>query len=316
MRSSAAAAPLRFRQRDTTTTTAISDTPISAQRALDLTAARVARNHPARRSESPAASSTRECAFSPQDTVFLTRSETASLVGARAGLINMLDGLLAPIKQPFAKAVGGMVSGPLDYVVQSAAKSGLADQISTQLSRALGPSLSQSLVPSLVRTMPSELSSRLAVSLSNFLATTLTVKIGDAVTRELSASMTKSVPEHVDIEAPREIAWETGRVLGHALTKSLTHAIVPALTHTLTHTPLMDYFCYYCFHHNEYCSYCSYAPTQIYYSLYYAGYFSTYYADYWSTLFADRSLVRMDQELKKEEKQLAERDKYEVVADS
>jgi len=91
------------------------------------------------------------------------------------------------------------------------------------------------------------------------------------LTEMLGQTLPKPVVEGIATDGVMKMARKVTHTLTHMLPRSLSHTVVPALMQTLTHAPIMDYYCYYCHKHQKYCAYCQYQPTQNYYAMYYTG---------------------------------------------
>lgn len=97
--------------------------------------------------------------------------------------------------------------------------------------------------------------------------------ISGKLVESLTATLPKPVVEGISTDGIVRMARKVTHSLTHMLPRSISHTVVPALVQTLTHAPIMDYYCYYCYKNKEYCQYCQYQPTQNYYAMYYTGNF-------------------------------------------
>jgi hypothetical protein len=170
--------------------------------------------------------------------------------------------------------------------VASALTGSLPDQIAARV----GPKIVNEVLVDLVPSMAETLSDRLTMSLQAVLEKRVPPSMYPIVTERVTTTLSQpaaiAVGEYIEEVAPYDLANALVHDLGKILTRSLGSSLVATLTQTLSHSPMMDYFCYYCHHHKLYCAYCKVAPYQLYYSAYYHDYFTLYYTPYYVQYFS------------------------------
>jgi hypothetical protein len=206
-------------------------------------------------------------------------------------------------------ALGASLGGQVFSAVSEVAIPGLIDDISLELTRSTGQMILQMVIPSVSETLDDQIAATLSHELANYVS----VAAGNKITQSVEKQVTDEVGRNVADRFPKEsLAINVVYQLGKMLTKSVSASLVPALTHTMTHQPLMDYYCYYCYYNKQYCRYCQYAPQQTYWGYWYAGYFSSYYADYWSKFYSEQVKIKLQAQRDRKAEIRAESDKLDV----
>ncbi len=208
---------------------------------------------------------------------------------ARLGVPDLGGVLMVPMKdvsKDFSELAAGTMadqqSGGVENKAAGQIDQSMTEQITGMLSRGLKSHLVETLVPPLKQTVVASVTSSTTQLFNVALTRVLTKELERPITEIVTDKYTNKIAGMLDEVTPNHAGRLLIRDLGHMLSRSVPHSLVPALVHTLTHSPMMDYYCYYCFHHKTYCQYCNYAPQQVYYALFYTGYYSTYYGDYFN----------------------------------
>jgi hypothetical protein len=253
----------------------------------------------------PNATKAAQCKFDPEGDILLSAEETTAV----SGIFGLIKGVFQPVMGLLGDALGASLGGQVFSAVSEVAIPGLIDDISLELTRSTGQMILQMVIPSVSETLDDQIAATLSHELANYVS----VAAGNKITQSVEKQVTDEVGRNVADRFPKEsLAINVVYQLGKMLTKSVSASLVPALTHTMTHQPLMDYYCYYCYYNKQYCRYCQYAPQQTYWGYWYAGYFSSYYADYWSKFYSEQVKIKLQAQRDRKAEIRAESDKLDV----
>ena len=154
--------------------------------------------------------SVKHCNFNPDGTVLLSEKD---MVLAR-NPFNAIKGAASPMIDPLEQGIGSMVGGTVVSNVANSAVPGLSDDLSNELTRAIGGQVTEILVPSLGETVPDIFPPMLAAQLSDYLGYAVSTLVTETVTKQVTAAIADVVPKTVDVEAPRRVARVVGRDIG------------------------------------------------------------------------------------------------------
>lgn len=181
--------------------------------------------------------------------------------------------IVGPLNGVVSGAIGSIVPvavGPLASAIAPAVAPG-ATEISSEVADLLKPALTLQLSTSLPDVLMEALPDSITEAVSEAAAHVMTDGLTETLGNSLSRFLVDGLSQHVALEATDLMSHKISQRLTKSLTatlgRSVSHALVPALVHTVSHNPLMDYYCYYCFYKKMYCSYCQYAPSQLYYTM-------------------------------------------------
>lgn len=118
------------------------------------------------------------------------------------------------LKQPLSNAVGSAVSGVMNFWVGDTALPGLSDDISLDLTRAVGPQVNQQIIPALAQTLPDTLTESLTAALTKYCVFSITNKLTQTLLPEITKELTASIPQKANIEMPKVLSMQVARDMG------------------------------------------------------------------------------------------------------
>jgi hypothetical protein len=203
--------------------------------------------------------------------------------------VGVVKGLTTAVSAPVADLMGSVIGDALSATVIEPVVQMVVGPLAEHITSGVQPGVTawtiDQVTPSLTDTVTSALIALLQNYLcEDFIPENLTPRMTVDLTKKLTDSLVPKIKSRLSTEGVTQMARKVTLSTTHVLGKSIPHALVGALTHSLTHNPVVDYFCYYCHTKKEYCEFCqrSVAPQQFYYAMYYAGYYSMYYSNYFT----------------------------------